>query len=182
MIGAPAQRAAINTAGTNSHMGKSVFPHTARHSCATHFVEQNTDIRVIRGLVGTYQAYTQTASYTFVATNLREDREPAPISLRAAQAGSARTAGLTRAYRVVVHSLRSRNLFPGPRPACAGQCRPRQPRPLNVMLAIETAARRRSAGMSRAFEDARTAKSRPTLAANRIAQLPVAGGKGRRPR
>ena len=69
-------RRACDTAAQMAEIGKSVSPHTLRHSFATHLLEQNTDIRVIQVLLGHAKLDT-TALYTRVATKtIREIVSP----------------------------------------------------------------------------------------------------------
>jgi site-specific recombinase XerD len=69
-------RRACDTAAQMAEIGKSVSPHTLRHSFATHLLEQNTDIRVIQVLLGHAKLDT-TALYTRVATKtIREIMSP----------------------------------------------------------------------------------------------------------
>ncbi len=59
---------ACHTAAQSAGIEKHVFPHTLRHSFATHLLEKNVDVRVIQVLLGHTKLDT-TARYTQVATN-----------------------------------------------------------------------------------------------------------------
>ena len=67
---------AVHTAASLAGIAKRVSPHTLRHSFATHLLEQNVDIRVIRVLLGHAKLET-TALYTRVAVGtIREVKSP----------------------------------------------------------------------------------------------------------
>ena len=77
---------AVHAAAEAAGITKRVSPHTLRHSCATHLLEQGVDIRVIQVLLGHSKLET-TARYAQVATNtLRTVTSPldrlAPLTAR----------------------------------------------------------------------------------------------------
>ncbi len=63
---------AVHAAAREAGIAKRVSPHTLRHSFATHLLEQNVDIRVIKVLLGHAKLET-TALYTRVAVNTIRD-------------------------------------------------------------------------------------------------------------
>jgi len=78
--GGPLSRESVNEffhrARRRAHITKHVYPYSLRHACATHLLENGTNLRVIPLLLG-HRSLRTTQRYTHVAaTYLRDPQSP----------------------------------------------------------------------------------------------------------